>query len=404
MRVGRSRDGADMTAPDPIYLDGHATTPLAPEAEAAMAPLWRSQAANPSSPHAMGMRMAAAVESARRQVAALLGADAQEIVFTSGATEANNIALLGIAAAAAAQGIERRRVLMSAVEHKSVLATAAELSRRGYEVAYLPVDQYGVVDLERARVLITTDTLLVSVMTANNEVGVVQPIKEIARIARSVGAVVHTDAAQAAGKIPLDVFDLDVDLASISSHKMYGPGGVGALFVSATSPLRPLPLVFGGDQEGGLRSGTVPGSLVVGFGTAARLCSGQLAADAAHAKKLSDMLLEELRQRQVPVTIHAQATNRLPGSLCVQFNGVDAEQLIATLSDRVCISSGSACSSGQLETSHVLKEMGINPIERDEIVRIYCGRYNTEAEMTSAGALIAEAVRAARAPTGRPVQ
>ncbi|MDB5432033.1 MAG: Cysteine desulfurase [Caulobacter sp.] len=387
-----------------IYLDGHSTTPLAPEAEAAMAPLWRSAAANVDSPHAMGVRMASVVERARRDVALLTGCDPQEIVFTSGATEANNLALLGVAKAAMAIGSQRKRVVISAIEHKSILAVGDELVRLGFEVVSIPAGSSGVVDLDEAKLAIGPDTLIVSAMLVNNETGIIQPVKEIATIARAAGAVMHTDAAQACGRIPVDLLDLDVDLASISAHKMYGPAGVGALFVSATSPLRPHPLFFGGGQEGGLRPGTLPGPLIGGFGSAAAVSRADMVGSGDHCHILAKRLLEQLNQSQVRFVEVGNHHARVPGSLCLAFEGVDADELIASLSPAVCLSSGSACSSGQITSSHVLKSMKISPSLVDSIVRIYCGRYNTLSEIELAAGMIAEATFRLAVRTGRTRQ
>ena len=366
-----------------------------------MGPLWSAAAANVDSPHAMGIHMAAKVEAARSQVAKLIGCASQEIVFTSGATEANNIALLGIAKSAMSKGESRKRVVVSAMEHKSILAVCEELARMGFEVLTLPAGNDGVIDLSEAGRLVTANTLLVSTMLVNNETGMVQPVKEIAALAREVGAVIHTDAAQAAGRVPVDVFALDVDLASVSGHKMYGPGGVGALFVSATSPLRPMPITFGGGQEGGLRPGTLPGPLICGFGEAAVLASERMASDQSHSQALAKGLLDGLRQCQVRFSEIGDPSARVPGSLCLAFEGVRADDLINAVSPHVCISSGSACSSGQITASHVLAAINIPPSEIDNIIRIYCGRYNSMHEINYAAAAIAEAALRLAGPTGR---
>jgi len=241
----------------------------------------------------------------------------------------------------------------------------------------------------------------VSVMLVNNETGLIQPVAEIAAIARHVGAVMHTDAAQACGRVPVDVLDLEVDLASVSGHKMYGPSGVGALFLSAASPVRPMPITFGGGQERGLRPGTLPGPLVCGFGEAATLASRRLADDGAHCQALADCLLERLRQNQVRFTQVGDPAARVPGSLCLAFDGVDADDLINAISPAVCISSGSACSAGQITASHVLKAMRIPDNEIHRVVRIYCGRYDSISDVDYAGTIIAEAALRLAGATGR---
>lgn len=379
----------------PVYLDGHATTPLAPEAAAAMSPWWSEQAANPHSPHGRGAAAAAAVDRSRVEVAALLGCDRQEITFTSGATEANNIALLGIAAAAVAAGDPRRRIAVSAVEHKSILEAARALSARGFEITILPVDRNAVVDVAQLSALITTDTLLVSVMAANNEVGVIQPLDEVLAQARRVGAVAHTDAAQAVGKVGLAYAEFD--LVSVSAHKLYGPMGVGALMVSAATAIRPRALMHGGGQEGGLRPGTLPTPLLVGFGVACRVARERLASDQAHGAALARRLLDQLVVRQVAPTVNAINAPRIPGSLSLTFPGLDASSIITSLANDVCLSDGSACSSGQITPSHVLSSMSMSANEIAGTLRLFCSRYTTDAEIDYATEKLVTAVAAARA-------
>lgn len=384
-----------------VYLDGHATTPMAPEVQAVMGPLWHSAAANVDSPHAMGMKMSAAVETARAEIATLIGSAPQEVVFTSGATEANNLALIGVAKAALAGCSPRRRIIMSAIEHKSVLAVSSELVRMGFEVLSIPAGPSGMIDLGKASSLITTETLLVSAMLVNNETGLAQPIAELAVIARRVGAIVHSDAAQACGRVSVDVLDLDLDLMSISSHKMYGPVGIGALFISGAAQLRPLPITFGGGQEGGLRSGTLPGPLIVGFGKAATIAHTRITSDAVHVTALADQFLNRLRERQVRFSQIGEPSARIAGSLCLAFENVEADDLIAAVSPDVCISSGSACSSGQIISSHVLRAMNVSSADIESVIRVYCGRYNTSSEINLAAEIIADHARRLATPTGR---
>ena len=373
----------------PIYLDGHATTPLAPEAEAAMAPWWHGRAGNTASPHQRGTEAAAAVEQARSNVAALIGAGPQEIVFTSGATEANNIAILGVAETAKRAGDPRREIIVSAIEHKSVLSAARSLEDRGFRVQCCPVDGDGRVDLSAFDHLISDQTLLVSVMAANNEVGTVQPITALLPQVRAVGALIHVDAAQLVGKLPADV--ADYDYASISSHKLYGPMGVGALFVSAAAQYRPHPLFHGGPQEGGLRPGTLPTPLIVGFGVAAAVAAHRLQQDGAHARALANRLVAGLEARQVRFRRSVASEYRLPGSLSLVFEGVDAQSLIDVLADTVCLSDGSACTSGQIQSSHVLIAIGLTEREIRGTIRIYCGRYNDISQIDFAATAIADA-------------
>ncbi|RUV12918.1 cysteine desulfurase [Mesorhizobium sp. M7A.T.Ca.TU.009.01.3.1] len=375
----------------PIYLDGHSTTPLAPESMNAMAPWWHTQAGNPHSPHLRGMLASQAVERARSDIASLVGADPQELVFTSGATEANNIAIRGTALAALEAGIYRREIVVSAIEHKSVLASAGSLRSAGFRIVEAPVDGNGVINIPALERLVSDRTLLVSVMAVNNEVGSIQPLFDVVRISRAAGALVHVDAAQAVGKLALDCSEFD--LASLSSHKMYGPMGVGALFVSAATQLRPLPVLFGGSQEAGIRPGTLPTPLVVGFGMAAKVSRTRLGPDAAHSRNLSALFLEELRSRQVQFVESISELNRVPGSLSLRFPGNDAISVISRSGDRIAISEGSACTSGQITASHVLLHMGLTQKEASETVRLYFSRYNNEADATEAAVVLSEIVR-----------
>lgn len=380
-----------------IYLDGHASTPLAPEAIRAMTALWANQA-NSGSPHAAGAAAAEAIERARSSVARLIGADASEIIFTSGATEANNLAILGVARAATKLGA-RRRIIVSAIEHKAVIQPAKKLAEEGFDVVICPVTGEGRVDLAALEEQISCDTLLVSVMAANNEIGVVQPLPAVVRLARKSGALVHSDAAQAAGKVPIDVVALDLDYLSISAHKMYGPQGVGALYISAAAP-KPDPLVYGGGQEGGLRAGTLPAALIAGFGAAAEQVTATIARDAEHGRSLTRLFVQELDSRQVQYSRLCDHDDRLPGSLALRFEGIDADTLSQLLANTVSITSGSACDSGQIEPSHVLLAIGQSPSVASEFIRIFFSRYNAEADATEAAARFAEGCRKVRLATG----
>lgn len=356
-----------------------------------MAPWWRDRAANAHSPHGAGQSAAIAVESARAHIADLVGAAPGEIVFTSGATEANALAIIGSARAAVSSGDRRRRIVVSAIEHKSVLECAARMEREGFTVAVAPVTRAGLVDLEALDRLVTPETLLVSVMAANNEVGVIQPLVQVADIARRHGALLHVDASQQAGKVALDLSL--ADLASLSSHKMYGPGGIGALFVSSAILRRPEPLFAGGSQEHGLRPGTLPVPLIIGFGEAARIAEARLAADGAHSQGLSKALVERLREHQLSFEINNLEGETLPGSLSLRLVGCDAASLIARLSGTVSLAEGSACTSGQIMPSHVLTAMGLSSEAASQTVRIFCGRYTTWEEIHTAADAIATAVR-----------
>lgn len=364
-----------------VYLDGHATTPLAPEAAEVMASLWSARAGNAQSPHIRGQEAAAAVELGRRQVAQLIGAAPQEIVFTSGATEANNIILLGVADAARRSAGSRNKIVATAIEHKSVLAALEALSDRGFEVALAPVTTHGLVDLEVLAELVDDRTLLVSVMGANNEIGVLQPLEAVVRLARDRGALVHSDLAQLAGKLPVDVVALDLDYASLSAHKLYGPMGVGAVFVSGLAAIKPRPLFFGGGQEGGLRPGTLPTPLIAGFGAAADVAAKSLLHDGTLQHQLAQRLLEGLERRQVRVIPNCVSATRLPGSLSLQFVGLDADELVGRLSADVCVSTGSACSAGQITVSHVLQAISLSGSEAVSTVRLYVDRYSSHADV-----------------------
>jgi cysteine desulfurase len=384
----------------PIYLDGFATLPLAPEAKAAMVDAW-SFAGNAASPHGAGERAAQIIARARAEVAMLVGAAPSEITFTSGATEANNIAILGVALAAKGSG--RRRLIVSAVEHKAVLEPAHILAEQGFEVLLAPVDRHGRLDLERFVALLDDQTLLVSVMYVNNETGVIQPVAEAAALAREAGALVHCDAAQAAGKIPIDVAELDVDYLSLSAHKCYGPMGVGALYIAAGAP-KPRPLQYGGGQQSGIRPGTEPVALIAGFGEAARIAEARLESDRRHGEHLANLLLSELGERQLRFSRVTGEWPVVPGSVAVSIEGVDADALCVMLARTVHLSTGSACTSGQLLTSHVLDAMGFSEEEARTVVRAFCSRYVDDIAISIAAERIASAAARSRLVTGEVVQ
>ncbi len=374
-----------------IYLDGFATTPLAPEAREAMLSAW-TLPGNPGSPHRAGESAARIVADARAAVAELIGASPAEMVFTSGATEANNLAIVGVARRMAAERPERRRIVVSAVEHKAVLEPAQALAAMGFEIFIAPVDATGRLDLDAFADALDDRTLMVSVMAANNETGVLQPVQDVAALARRVGALVHCDAAQAAGKIPIDVIGLDLDYVSLSAHKLYGPVGVGALFVSALAP-KPHPLQRGGGQEQGLRSGTEPAPLLAGFGAAAILARDGLEDDGRQGRRLAQRLCDGLHERQVRLDITTRDAPGIPGTLSIHLHDADADDVVLRLSDEVCLSTGSACTRGQVSSSHVLNAMGYEEADARHVLRVFCGRYNTDGEIDRAAALIASAVR-----------
>lgn len=359
-----------------------------------MLPYFRQEFGNPSSAtHRAGRVSAQAVDRAREQVAALIHAQPREIVFTSGATESNNLAILGLAHGTT----DRRRIITSAVEHKAVLQPCVRLRQMGFDVTVLPVDSTGKVDLGSARAAITDETLLVSIQAASNEIGTIQDLPKIADWAHEHGAFIHTDAAQAVGKIPVDVDEWDVDLLSISAHKLYGPKGVGALYVRGGPYALPLePLVYGGGQEHELRPGTlnVPG--IVGLGRACELCLDELPEESGRVAALRD-LLESLLMSCIPdLRRNGALESRLPGNSSLTFVNLDADAVIAHAPD-LALSTGSACTSGALEPSHVLQAIGLSRRDAYSTIRIGLGRFTTEDEVRNAASSITQAVEAVRA-------
>ncbi|MBR0663196.1 aminotransferase class V-fold PLP-dependent enzyme [Roseomonas hellenica] len=382
-----------MTRPNrPIYLDNHATTPVDPRVLAAMRPWWEENFSNPASiEHVMGRAAEAAVEEARADVAALIGAEAREIVLTSGATESNNLAIKGAARFAAAQESPRRRVVTVATEHKCVLESVKSLAAEGFEPVILPVQASGLLDLDALRAVVDEGTLLVSVMAVNNEIGVVQDLAAIGAIARAAGALFHTDAAQAAGRVPLDVNAIQADLLSLSGHKIYGPKGIGALYVRRRPRARIAPLLSGGGQERGLRSGTLPAPLVVGLGEAARIAASEGTLDAGRIAGQRDRLLAALQAGVPGLVVNGDAERRVGGNLNLTFPGaVDAQAIMAAVPE-VCVSTGSACSSAEIEPSYVLKALGLPEDRARATLRIGIGRFTSPADVDQAAALLAEA-------------
>lgn len=380
-----------MAGDSVIYLDHNATTPCAPEVIEAMIPFFGRHFGNPSSPHHMGRTAARAVDRARQQVASLCGCLASEIFFTSGATESNNIALLG---ASASKTSKRRRIVTTAVEHSSVLGPCDHLTALGLEVVMLPVDRQGVVDLGAAEAAIDDQTLIVSVQGANNETGVVQPIERIVTMARQRGALVHSDSAQILGKLPLDV--TTIDLASFSAHKLYGPKGAGALFVNrAIGDGFLSPVFFGGGQEGSLRPGTLNTAAIVGFGEACELASTVMSAEAPRLAALRANFEAILTSSVERIVVNSGSASRLPGTSSVTFRGVLADLLIAHM-PLICFGHGSACSSGTPSPSHVLVAMGI-PVEDAECtLRFSFGRFNGDDAAREAASRLTECVHQIR--------
>jgi cysteine desulfurase len=371
-----------------VYLDHHATTPVDPRVLEAMLPYFTERFGNASSrQHRFGWTAGQAVDKARREVAELIGADPREVVFTSGATESINLALKGAAEAYAAQG---DRIVTAATEHKAVLDVCASLERRGYRIARLPVSPDGLLDPAAVEAALTERTILVSLLYANNEIGAIQPIRAIGSLCRARGVLLHADLAQAAGKIPVDVHAESIDLASLSGHKLYGPKGIGALYVR--SGVRLAPQMEGGGHERGLRSGTlnVPG--IVGLGAACRIAASEMAAESARLGALRDGLLRTLTEALEGVHVNGSLEHRLPHNLNLSFDGVDAASLLTALPE-VALSSGSACTSANPRPSHVLEALGLPPERAQGAIRIGLGRFTTPEEVDYAAARIIEAVR-----------
>lgn len=385
-----------------IYLDCQASTPVDPRVVEAMALYWTDYCGNPhSTEHAFGWVADEAIEAARIQVAAAVGADADEIVFTSGATEANNMAVLG-GARAAPQG--RNKIVVTAIEHKSVLAAARALVEEGFELTVVPVGHDGILDPERLASVVDGRTALVSVMAVNNEIGTIQPIAGIAATCRAAGAAFHVDAAQALAFLPIDVAEIGVDLMSLSSHKAYGPKGVGALYVRRGLTPRPRPITFGGGQEGGLRPGTLPVPLCVGFGTTCQILGSERERDVVVSSSLRDMLLKSIQNRLPDVRVNGTLSDRHPGNLNLLIPGVEADLLLNALQPEIAASSGSACSSGIQEPSHVLRAIGLTQIEAMSSVRFGIGRFTTVEQTNLAAELICSEAISLRLAATRSTQ
>lgn len=370
-----------MNAQLPVYLDYNATTPVAPEVLEAMLPYLREEFGNPSSSHGPGSRAAQAVAQAREQVAALIGARCDEVVFTGCATEANNLALLGVARALDGT---RRHLVVSAVEHPAVMEPARHLESLGWSVTVVPVDRHASVSVDEVVRSLRPDTALVSVMHANNEVGTIQPVAEIARQARARGVLVHTDAAQSAGKVAIDVDELGVDLLTLAGHKFYATKGVGALYVRAGTPVTRI--LHGADQEQGLRPGTENVPAIVGIGAAARLARERLPADAARLRQLRDRLHARLAEAIPGLQLNGHPERRLPNTLHVSFPGVTGRALLQASASGVAASLGSACHSEHDAVSGVLAAMGIEPLRASGAVRLSVGVVTTQDDVDRAAA------------------
>ena len=374
----------------PIYMDYHATTPLDPRVLDAMLPYFQEKFGNAASRnHSFGWDAEQAVEKGRKQVAELIGANPKEIVFTSGATESNNLAIKGAAEMYAERG---NHIITVATEHKAVLDTCKRLAKQGLSVAFLPVQPDGLLDLDALRAAITDRTILISVMHANNEIGVLQPVREIGRIARERGVLFHTDATQSVGKVPVNVNDDNIDLLSLSGHKIYGPKGIGALYVRRKNPRVQLTAQMdGGGHERGMRSGTlnVPG--IVGLGEACAICQLEMADESTRLAGLRDRLKERLFAELDEIYINGSMSSRLPNNLNVSFAYVEGESLLMGIHD-VAVSSGSACTSATLEPSYVLRALGVGEDLAHTSIRFGLGRFNTQEEVDYVAGRVIEVV------------
>ena len=365
----------------PIYLDYQATTPMDPRVLEAMMPYFTYKFGNPHSrSHSYGWEAEEGVEKARAQLAKLIGADEKEVIFTSGATESNNLAIRGVAEF---YKDRKNHVVTTVTEHKCVLDTCRHLEQSGFEVTYLPVQKNGLVDLEALRAAITDKTVVVSIMAVNNEIGVIQPLAEIGKICREKKVFFHTDAAQAAGKIPLDVEAMNIDLMSISGHKIYGPKGIGALYVRRKPRVRLVPLIVGGGQERGFRSGTLPTPLCVGLGEAAEIALKEMDGEAKRLTQLQARMLKGLQSKLTDIVVNGDLEHRIPGNLNISFAYVEGESLMMGIKN-LAVSSGSACTSASLEPSYVLRALGVEEDMAHTSLRIGLGRFTTEHEVDTA--------------------
>ena len=375
-----------------VYLDYNATTPCAPEVFDAMLPFFRMEYGNPSSVHIMGRKAANAISIARQHIAAAIGAASDDVFFTSGATESNNIVLMGLVGPSSA----RNRILVSSIEHKSILEPCSRLAERGFEILKIPATRYGIVDVRAFQDLVDAKTLLVSVQGANNEIGTLQPVRELADIAHTNGAIVHCDASQMLGKMPVSVIDMGVDCASFSGHKVYGPKGVGILYMHRRVMNRVVqPLSFGGGQEREFRPGTLNVPAIVGFGEACRIALPSLSEEMRRIGSLRDSLETQLLDRCSGAFVVGVKSRRLPGTSSICIPGVPADALVAR-TPRVCVGIGSACTAGASSPSHVLLACGLSRETAAFVIRISLGRYTTQEEVAFAVGRLTESVDAIR--------
>jgi cysteine desulfurase len=368
-----------MAVKIPIYMDNNSTTRVDPRVVEAMLPYFTEKYGNAASrSHVFGWEAEAAVEEARERIAALIGATAKEIIFTSGATESDNLAIKGVASMYKKKG---NHIITQVTEHKAVIDTCKRLEREGYRITWLPVDRYGQVHPDQVREAITDQTILVTIMAANNEIGTLQPIQEIGAICKEKGVLFHTDAVQAVGKIPIDVEAMGIDLLSMTAHKMYGPKGIGALYVRKKNPrVRLEPIIDGGGHERGMRSGTLAVPLIVGFGKACDLCRELMPEESARLQRLRERLRQGIMNNLSDTYLNGHPTERLPNNLNISFAYVEGEGLMMGIKD-VAVSSGSACTSASLEPSYVLRALGVGDDLAHSSIRFGLGRFNTEEEV-----------------------
>jgi cysteine desulfurase len=391
MNPNRAAGNGPSNVTLPIYLDNHATTPLDPRVLEAMLPYLTGKFGNAASRnHSFGWEAQTAVETARKQIADAIGAAPNEIVFTGGATESDNLAIKGVAEAYAEKG---NHIITALTEHKAVLDTCKHLEKRGFKVTYLPVQPDGLIDLERLKDVFTDQTVLVSIMAANNEVGTLQPLEEIGKLCHERGVIFHSDAVQALGKVPLNVDQMNLDLAALTAHKLYGPKGCGALYVR--SKVRLTALIDGGGHEHGMRSGTlnVPG--IVGFAKAVAIAQAEMLDESARISALRDRLKDKLFAELDQIVVNGSTERRLPGNLNVSFRFVEGEPLMLGLRD-IAVSSGAACSTEKIDPSHVLKALGLSDDDAQCAIRFGIGRFNTETEIDYVAERVIEVVNSLR--------
>mgnify|MGYP002624251346 CR=1 FL=1 len=383
-----------MSTHNPIYMDNNSTTPCDPRVVETMLPYFHEKFGNAASrSHAFGWQAEEAVDQAREQIAQLIGASAKEIIFTSGATESDNLALKGVASMYRKKG---NHIVTVSTEHKAIIDPCKRLERDGYEVTYLPVDKNGQVQVEQVAEALTDKTILVSIMAANNEIGTLHPIKGIGQLCKEKGVLFHTDAVQQIGKLPLDVNEMGIDLLSLSGHKLYGPKGIGALYVRRKNPrVRLDAMIDGGGHERGMRSGTLPVPLCVGLGAACQLCFDEMDSEIERLTQLRERLREGIQGKLESTYVNGHPTERLPGNLNLSFAFVEGEGLMMGINE-VAVSSGSACTSASLEPSYVLRALGVGDELAHSSIRFGLGRFNTEEEVDFVIDHVVEAVNRLR--------